>query len=665
MLKTVAERVVKVLGRGGLPSLTPLGIALVSLGFDVANGVSPDVEGLSLNPSGFTLWVTGGAVAAMEALASFIDVSHAARNVWHQVKPTRAFPVIAIVAAVSTLLLLAALGYGGFIRRDGGGSRIASGGGRDGSDRQGAPDDVPDGGEIVDVASFATGPPEAIDPALNTTVDAYQVVNQLYDGLTDVDYHDPDAPRPVGAVAASWDVSDDATEYTFTIRDGLRFSNGERVLPSSFVRGWERASDPDFAGSYSYLFNFLEGGAEKLAGTAPTIAGVEADDGAMTLTTRLSEPYADWPYVVGFQTFSPMPSAVDQLDDQAEWQNGLMIGNGPFELERPRSDTQVTLVPNLEWNGTRYDEALGLPEQPHLDRIVFRPVRSRETGYNAFEAGEADIGPIPDGQFGDAFEKHGTLDLDVLGTYYYALRWDDPVIGGPENRLLRQAISLAIDREDITETVWDGVFPVSTGITPPGVPGFEEGLCEHCSYDPEAAEEALRRWLDAGHELPDEPLKVRYNEGSYHENVTAIIVDNLADIGIEAVADPMSGETYFGDLAEGACQPVCRAGWFGDYPTYDNFLYDPFSTDSIDGNNHGRYSSAAFDELVARGKRTLDDEEQAELYRRAEEQLLNEDIAVIPLAWYGTDVVYDQDEVVGFAQTPLGLIRYEVMGVRR
>ena len=88
------------------------------------------------------------------------------------------------------------------------------------------------------------------------------------------------------------------------------------------MRAWERASDPDFAGHYSYLCNFLEGGKEKLDGDGrDTISGITADDDAMTLTTKLSAPYANWPTVAGFQLFYPMPEAVDQLTDQNDWEN--------------------------------------------------------------------------------------------------------------------------------------------------------------------------------------------------------------------------------------------------------------------------------------------------------------------------------------------------------
>ncbi len=138
----------------------------------------------------------------------------------------------------------------------------------DAPDATGAP--AAAGGELIDCGTFVGDPPEHIDPALNSTLDAYQVIGVLYDGLTD---NDPETMEARPDVAESFEANEDATVWTFTIREGMAFSDGEEILPSTFSRSWERATDPDFAGEYSYLFNFIEGGAEKLAGEADTHLG--------------------------------------------------------------------------------------------------------------------------------------------------------------------------------------------------------------------------------------------------------------------------------------------------------------------------------------------------------------------------------------------------------
>jgi oligopeptide transport system substrate-binding protein len=518
------------------------------------------------------------------------------------------------------------------------------------------------GGEVVDLAAFAGDPVEHIDPGLNTTVSGWQVGGSVYDGLTEIDFGDFDNPETVPLVAESYEPNDDATEWTFTIREELFFSDGEQVLPSSFERAWERASDPDFAGDYSYLFNFIEGGAEKLAGDADSLAGVEANDDDMTLTVTLSEPYANFDAVAGFQTFMPMPSAVDDLDDQADWESGEMIGNGPFMLESPRTDREVVLVPNPEWDGTKYDERLGLPEQPFLDRITFRVSGDLDTAYNAFEAGEADITGFPAGRYQEAQDNYATtIDTPFLGAYYFQIDQRNEVVGGEENKLLRQAISQAIDRDEINEAVYEGSRTTATGVTPEGIPGFEEGLCDYCDYDPEAAEGAFQEWQDEGNELT-EPISIQLNAGFGHEPVVQIMVDNLAEIGIEAEAEAIDSETYFGQLADGACV-ICRTGWVADYPTYDNFTYDLFHSDALDDTNYG-YTSDEFDELVDEAKRTVDEDEQHDLFRQAEQVLLNDDIGTIPINWYNGTLVYNGDKIANLVEEPTGYVRWETVSLQ-
>ncbi len=174
---------------------------------------------------------------------------------------------------------------------------------------------------------------------------------------------------------------------------------------------------------------------------------------------------------------------------------------------------------------------------------------------------------------------------------------------------------MAINRETINEAVYNGTRTISTGVTPPGISGFEENVCEYCTYDPEGAAAAYEEWQAAGNSI-DEPLPVMFNAGSVHELVTDIIVENLAAVGIPAEPDPRVSETYFAELADGACG-FCREGWIADYPTYDNFLFDIFGTEALDGNNYG-YSNPEFDALVAEGKATTDEDARNELFNEAE-----------------------------------------------
>ncbi len=507
------------------------------------------------------------------------------------------------------------------------------------------------GGEFVDFGTFVGDPPEHIDPALNSTLDAYQVINAMYDGLTEIDNSDPDSPEIVPLLAESSEPNDDATVWTFTIKEDQVFSNGEEILPSTFKRSWERAAA--MGGDYSYLMTFIEGGAEALEG-AGELTGVVADDEAMTLEVTLAEPYSNFDAVAGFQLFFPMPEeAGDAASPVEDYENGVMIGNGPYMMEEARTDEEIVLVKNDEWRGDFNGETW----DGRLDRIVFRVQADPDTAYNAFEAGEADNANIPPARVTQAQEDYGTtLDVDILGSYHFVINDRAPEIGGDENLKLRQAISAAIDREEINTAVYNDSRNTSTGIVPPGIPGFEEGICEYCAYDAEQAQTLYDEWVAEGG-TQDGPLPIQFNADAGHEEVVAIMIDNLAAIGIQAEAQPFPSETYFSELAGGACV-ICRAGWFADYPTYDNFMFDLFHSSALDGNNYG-FTNEEFDALVDEAKQTTDAEAQGELFREAEGILLNDATMAIPINWYKGDYVYNQDEWENFEQTNGGLIFWE------
>lgn len=508
------------------------------------------------------------------------------------------------------------------------------------------------GGSVIDGGTFVGDPPEHIDPALNTTLDAYQLINAVFDGLTEVDTSDKDNPVTKPLVAESFEPNADATVWTFKIRKDAVFADGEKILPSTFQKSWERATVPDFAGDYSYLFNFIDGGKEKLDGKAQTISGVKANDETGELVVTLDKPYANFATVAGFQIFNAVHSSA--LAKPADYENGVMIGNGPYTLAAPRSDTEIKLKKNDKWVG----DINGKKWEDRLDEITFRVTADPDTAYASLEAGEVDTANVPPGRVKEAQKNYGTTtDVAVLGVYYYVFNSKDPVVGGAKNKLLRQAISQAIDRETINEQVYDGTRTLPSGITPPGIPGFKDDICKFCKYDLAAAKKAFADWQAAGNKLSG-PIALQFNADAGHEDVVAIIVDNLKAVGITAEPKPFPSETYFSSLAKGACQ-FCRSGWYADYPTYDNFMYDLFHTDAIGGNNNGLYSNPKFDKLVDEAKATTDEDTATKNYNEAEELLLNEDIAAVPVNFYLGDYVWNNSKLANFPQTPLGLIAWE------
>ena len=490
------------------------------------------------------------------------------------------------------------------------------------------------------------------------TLDEAQFTYSLYDGLTDFDFSDPTKPVLKGLVAEKWAANANASEFTFTIKKGLVFSNGDPVLPSSFKYAWVRNGQKSLASPYGYLINFIKGGADLQAGKVTNLdSSITADDTAMTLKVTLEQPFADFPAVVTHTFWMPLPEKeVSKLTDQTQWDKGLMIGNGPFMQDKPKSATEISMVRNDKWAGN----VLG-DKKAKLDKVVFKITKDVESGYTDFEAGNVMSATIPSGKYAEAQAKYGnTTKQPQLGSYHFDMGFSDPTIGGDKNLKLRQAISLAVDRDQINKKVYEGVRTISTGITPKGIPGFKEGICKYCSFDLTKAKALLKEWTDAGNKLA--PITIDYNTGGSHADVVAIIQQNLKDLGLEVKTNPVSAK-YFGTMAKDGCH-LCRSGWYADYPTYGNFMLDLFGKASIGGNNLGSFNDPKYEEILAKAQAEVDDTKRGVLYQQAEDYLLNEKMAALPLNWYVGDQVYAKN-VVNYSQPPQGIILWERVGIKK
>lgn len=522
--------------------------------------------------------------------------------------------------------------------------------------------DAKKGGTFTDYAFLSdSGTNTSFDPGVVQTLSESQITTALFDGLTDFDFTEKCSPELKGAMAESWEANDDATEYTFKIKDGMEFSDGTPVLPSSFKAGWERAGSKELASPYGYLIDYVKGGSTLQDGSATTLDSIEADDDAMTLKVTLESANADFPSIVSHPFFSPANKAdLEKVGNTTGWgTKGLTVGNGPFKLDTA-NEQEVVLVPNDKWAGNVYGD-----KEVFLDKLVFKQTIDVETAFQTFEAGDGDDAPVPSGKYQDAMKTYPINSIvdPNIGSYYWDFGAEDAQLGGDENLELRRAISLAINRDEINDKVYEGTRTVATGIVPPGIPGYKDGLCEYCSYDVEKAKEHLAKWEAAGNKVSDlKPIKLNFNSGGSHTDVATIIQANLKDnLGITTELAGVE-EDYFKVVAEpGGCQ-ICRSGWYADYPTYGNFMVDLFSKASIGGNNFGRFDNADFEKLITEAQAETDDTKRGELYNQAEELLLNTDTAAVPMVFYTGSQVF-RDGTENADQPPLGIMLWERMSV--
>ena len=499
---------------------------------------------------------------------------------------------------------------------------------------------------FIDLQNFAAGEPDHIDPGLTSTLTGAQVAVLMFDSLTDTDVNGTLVP----AAATKWTTADSGKTWVFTVRKH-KFSNGEAVTPSAFVRGWIRATDSKLASEVAYHSYIIDGFQAWNEGKGPAPTSVVADDKKMTLTVTLTTPFLGFPAIASHPVFSPIPKSMATADAKAEEKGTTLIGNGAYKLKQAISKQaggQVTLVRNPNFYG----------KKGTLDEIQFRITKDVNAAYNLFESGQGLSASVPAGRYKEAAAKYGEAGLGtVLGTDYWGFNWEDPIVGGPKNVLLRKAIVQAIDKAQISEQIYQGQRKPTDQLVPKGIPGYRAGLGLGVARNVEGAKRDFAAWQAAGGKL-DQPLRFSYNEGANWDKVATIMVGNLKDAGIDAKLDPFPADgTYFSKMRKGGGQ-IIRAGWFADYVLYDNFMFPLLHKASIDGDNLARYNSDAFSGIVDKARGTADLTTAASSYSDAEKLALSTDVVIVPTVNRANNSVFSP-KVQNVKSTPLGFFNYE------
>ena len=521
------------------------------------------------------------------------------------------------------------------------------------------------GGTLIDLQNFSPGEPSHIDPQLVGEIQGSQPGQLMWDMLTKTNYT---TSKLEPSVAESWTNNAAFTHWDFKLR-ASKFSNGDPVLPSSFVFAWTRLASKAMASEVAYHItsDLQVTGADKVAdGSATTISGLKADDTNMTLSIDLDAPLSSLPNVVSHLAFAPQdPKVVNALADQTKYEETIMVGNGPYKEDTTgwRHNQDVTLVRN-----DAYTAPAGYVGQ-YLDKIVFVISKDQDSAFATFEAGQGDTGYIPQARFAEVKAKYSpNLSINPsLGIYYWDFNMKDPVVGGPENVKLRQAIALVIDKQAIIDKTYNGSRKVATGFTPPGVPGYKAGLDQFPDRDVAKAKTLLAEWETAtGKKAADlPPIRIQYGSGAGHNNNAQIIEQNMSEIGIKTQDDGMVSTTYFKNVRKGVddagkSTQFFRGGWIWDYITYDNGMFPLFGTKSIGGDNLSLYSNPAFDDLITKARATAEGPARDKLYQDAESLILNTDTVSVPLNWYTGQIAYSP-KVHNVIQSPLQFVAYDTI----
>ena len=469
--------------------------------------------------------------------------------------------------------------------------------------------------------------PVSLDPPNAYESEGIQVIRQCWDGLID---WDPDTYEPIPELAESWEMSDDGLVYTFHLRKGVKFHSGRELIAEDFVYSWSRVANKDTASYLAYHLLPIKGYDECQAGTATTLEGVKALDD-YTLEVTLKEPYADFLTTLGHDVFYPV--AKEDIEEWGDEYTEHINGTGPFKFVKWEHDQYIDLVRNDDYWG----------EKAKLDAVKYVIIADEDTAFLEFKAGNLEYTQIPIGKITVTKEDPQYKDYVIIkpfwALYYYGFNLNAEPF--KDNIALREAISYAIDRQNICDVISEGVPSPATGFVPPGIPGFQENASDFV-YDIGKAEEKLAEaGYPGGKGLPT--LEFGFNTGAGHEQIAEAIQADLSEIGVNVNITGYEWGTML-EKAQAGEIVFYRLGWVADYPTMDNFLFPLFYSASSD--NYGQYNNPDVDQLLLEARSTLDEDERIEKYREVENMILEES-AFANIYWYGTRRIV-QSYVKGF-----------------
>ncbi|WP_062461642.1 peptide ABC transporter substrate-binding protein [Demequina soli] len=483
------------------------------------------------------------------------------------------------------------------------------------------------GGSTGDAIIKTNGsePQNPLIPVATNETGGGKIIDSLFAGLV---YYD--ATGAAHNEVADSITTDDSKTFTVKLKDGWTFTDGTPVTANSFVDAWNWGADPANSATAlnSYFFENIEGfdGYNSDEGASnPTMSGLKVVDD-LTFTITLATPNSEFPLSLGYSAFYPLPESFF-ADPEAFGKNP--VGNGIYMLADPsdwQHDVQIDLSVNPDYAGERTAKNDGL-------EIVF--YATQDAAYADLLANNVDvIDGIPDSAMATFETDLGDRAVNQPAAIFQSFTIPQTLehFTGEEGQLRRQAISMAINRQEITDVIFQGTRTPASDFTSPVIDGWSDSIpgSEVLAYDPEKAQEL---WAEADAISPwSGTFEIGYNSDGGHQTWVDAVTNSIKNtLGIDALGNPFA---TFGDfrteVTNRTIGTAFRTGWQADYPSLENFLGPIYYTGA--GSNDGDYSSKEFDKLIDEGKQATDSATAIEDFQKAQEVLFK-DLPAIPL-WY-------------------------------
>ena len=481
--------------------------------------------------------------------------------------------------------------------------------------------------------------PETLDPALNSAVDGGNTIITVFETLLIINENNEAVPGQ----AESWTTSEDGLTWTFTMRDGLKWSDGSELNAKDFEYSFKRMANPDTTAPYAETCLGMIDGFEEAAGFPdadgnPTVEpnfdalNVKASDDGKTLTIVLGYPCSYFDKIAAFAAMSPVQKATVEANGDA-WATSpdTYVCNGPYMITEWTPSERIVLTKNPNYVGG-WDSSKIVS-----DSITLLLLEDSSASYAAYNSGEAVlIKDVPTDEIPSLTkaEDGGDFYVDtILGTYYVSLNLKRDAF---KDAKVRKALSLAIDRDYVANTIMQGTYSTADSIVGPGIVDekgnfHDNGNAPYISADYEAnLAEAKKLLAEAGYPNGEGYPVIEYscNDAGYHVPLAEYLQQAWGDLGITLTISKMEWSSFTAARRAGEYD-VARNGWVMDYNDPSNML-DLFC--SGNGNNDGKYANPEFDAAIDASRVADSAEHFAQLHKA--EDILMEDMGCLPIAYY-------------------------------
>ena len=502
---------------------------------------------------------------------------------------------------------------------------------------------------------------ESIDPALNSAVDGANYILFAFDNLLKMDKDG----KVVPGLAEKYEVSDDQLTWTFHLRDGLKWSDGSALTADDFVYSWQRLVDPNVAAPYAQtVLGMVEGyddaiGRPDADGNTtvdpdPTKLKVEAPDDK-TLIVHMAKPTPYFDKLAAFVSLSPVKKDVVEANpDGWSIDPKTYISTGPFKLTGWEPGSYLM----FEKNENYWDA-----DSIKLDGIKCLLMQDQNATFSAYESGDAlMIKDVPTQEITTLKERSDFHIDPILGTYYLDLNTTLDEFKDPK---VREALSLALDRKYISETITSGTYTPASGFVSEGVTdwngtAWQDNITDKSAYiniDDHAGNLAKAKELlkEAGYEngvgLPE--MVYSTNDASYHKKIAEYLQQAWGELGLKVQVNIVEWKSFTPQRRSGNYQ-IARDGWVMDYNDPSNILELALTGN---GNNNAKYSNPEFDALMSKAATEKDPQTRFGYLHQAEDFIMK-DTAMVPLLYYN-DFYLQSDKITGSWHSPDGFWHFE------